>query len=397
MLGEESEGGGSVGAVAAAGGGEYEPGFWNKTVPDNTSPLPLDSPGMVSMEITQPVVLEERLQQAQQPALLPEEQGEEELGPEAHAWAAAAGGPGEVTAGLPSLGALAEADEVYAEELAAQQQQQPAAAGGWGGVAAADVTLNLTHNITSGIPGLSSLIAEDEEGDAAGGGPEAEVEEATAGMDLTVAAGGGVAMAGGGRRACCGAGCEAVARQKQGAGRLHVRVLPSHLPPESQHAPHLLQGACWSMRLRRLARRRTQASSRRSLRRCQRRCQTRRLLALGGAAAPGSWRSTARCRSTSGALRLAARTRWTSTWSCTVGRRGLAGAGGAAPIAGRGWQLICVRGMKQELRIFWHCSSLRRPRRAERRHAAHLLFSPRTSSSVLVQLSKCVASVLQAA
>ena len=170
----------------------YQPGFLGKTVPDGSplgGGLPLDaSPGMVSMEITQPV-----LAAAGQPEFGygEEEEGEAQLQDEQLGWAASAA-HGEVTAGLPALGALAEED-AYEEELAQQQQQQQQAAGAWAAAAGAgggtgglgNVTLN---NITGGIPGLSSLIAEDE---AEGAGlAEPPAEEVTAGMDLTVAAGG---------------------------------------------------------------------------------------------------------------------------------------------------------------------------------------------------------------
>ena len=170
-------------ALAGAGtSGGYRPGFWNKTVPEN-SPLsmsvgglpPMDSPGSVSMELTQPTVGLPQQQAAQQHQ------------------------PGEVTAGLPSLGALAEADELEgaAEEQQAQQpvpgevtaalpslgaladadewEQGEAVADADGWAAAGHGSGNVTTNITAALPGLGALVAED--------------EDATAGMDLTVPAG----------------------------------------------------------------------------------------------------------------------------------------------------------------------------------------------------------------
>jgi hypothetical protein len=73
--------------------------------------------------------------------------------------------PGEVTAALPSLGALAEADE----------WEQDGASPGQGGLWAGAPAGHLTANITAALPGLAALVAED--------------EEATAGMDLTLPAG----------------------------------------------------------------------------------------------------------------------------------------------------------------------------------------------------------------
>ncbi|KAL4430905.1 hypothetical protein ABPG75_006161 [Micractinium tetrahymenae] len=145
-----------VGAVPEAGAadGAPFPGFWSRAVPENSPladvpaapapvpPLP-DSPGMVSMELTQPTLA------VQAPAQ--------------HV-------AGEVTAGLPSLGALAEADEE--EDAAAGPAEQQHAAGWAHAAALADVTAG---NITAALPGLGSLVEEDEE-DAAG-------------MDLTVPAG----------------------------------------------------------------------------------------------------------------------------------------------------------------------------------------------------------------
>ncbi|EFN59398.1 hypothetical protein CHLNCDRAFT_56732 [Chlorella variabilis] len=139
-----------VGDAGAGASGAYRPGFWNKTVPEN-SPLsdgmPLDSPGMVSMELTQPTV---QLQAA-----------------------AAAPGPGDVTAGLPSLGALADADEWWEDAQGAPEQA--AVAAGWAGAAASAAAANATANITAALPGLGALVAED--------------EDATAGMDLTLPTG----------------------------------------------------------------------------------------------------------------------------------------------------------------------------------------------------------------
>lgn len=131
--------------VSVGGAGDsYQPGFWHKSVPEN-SPLSdrmaLDSPGMVSMELTEPTA---------QPA--------------SRAVVQVRQGPvGEVTAGLPSLGALADADEWM------DGSGEPA---GWGTAAAAD---NVTGGITAALPGLGALVAEDEDG--------------TAGMDLTLATG----------------------------------------------------------------------------------------------------------------------------------------------------------------------------------------------------------------
>lgn len=173
-------------ALAGAGtGGGYRPGFWNKTVPEN-SPLsmsvgglpPMDSPGSVSMELTQPTVgLSPQPQVAQHqlgevtaglPSLgaLAEADEMEDAVAEQPAQQPQRPVPGEVTAALPSLGALADADEWEQDEAAAE-------AGGW--AAAGDGSGNVTANITAALPGLGALVAED--------------EDATAGMDLTVPAG----------------------------------------------------------------------------------------------------------------------------------------------------------------------------------------------------------------
>lgn len=173
---------------AMAGNGAYRPGFWNKTVPENSpmsmDPLPLpDSPGSVSMELTQPTLAVAVPPQQQQPgevtAGLPSlgalaEADELEAAEEQHLGqqqqqSAAAPAPGEVTAALPSLGALAEADEW-------QQGGGEALDDGWAGFATAGVGgANVTANITAALPGLGALVAED--------------EDATAGMDLTMPAG----------------------------------------------------------------------------------------------------------------------------------------------------------------------------------------------------------------
>jgi hypothetical protein len=172
---------------ASDGGGAYRPGFWNKSVPENsplTDPLlPMmlggESPGQVSMELTAPTLPLHKAAAAQHVR---------------HGL-----GPGEVTAGLPSLGALAEADELEAEEEQGQQQQQmpgevTAALPSLGALADADeweqegaegmqqqqqqVADHLTGNITAALPGLGALVEEDEDGGTAG-----------IGMDLTVPAG----------------------------------------------------------------------------------------------------------------------------------------------------------------------------------------------------------------
>jgi len=175
-------------ALAGTGtGGGYRPGFWNKTVPEN-SPLsmsvgglpPMDSPGSVSMELTQPTVGLPQQQAQQQhhhqpgevtaglPSLgaLAEADELEEAAAEGQAQQAQQPVPGEVTAALPSLGALADADE-WEEGEAAEE------AGGWAG--AVDGSGNVTANITAVLHGLGALVAED--------------EDATAGMDFTVPAG----------------------------------------------------------------------------------------------------------------------------------------------------------------------------------------------------------------
>lgn len=160
------------------GGGSYFPGFWAKAVPEN-SPLsdvraPPESPDAVSMELTMPAAPAHQQQQQQH---VPGEvtAGLPSLGAlaEADEWEEADGGaaaqhaaPGEVTAALPSLGALADADELEA--------------------AAADAAAaNLTHNITAALPGLGDLVEEDEGGASAAEGADGD----TVGMDLTVAAG----------------------------------------------------------------------------------------------------------------------------------------------------------------------------------------------------------------
>lgn len=168
----------------AGGAGAYRPGFWNKTVPENSplsmgNPLPAmlcaDSPGSVSMELTQPTLMLPAQQQHQQhqpgevtaglPSLGALAEADELEGAEEEAPPAAV--PGEVTATLPSLGALA--DEWEQEE----GQRQGLAGDGWAVGAPADA--NVTANITAALPGLDALVAED--------------EDATAGMDLTVPAG----------------------------------------------------------------------------------------------------------------------------------------------------------------------------------------------------------------
>ena len=166
--------------------GAYRPGFWNKSVPEN-SPLtdPLlptmmmggESPGQVSMELTAPTLplqqaaaQQVRLGLGEVTAGLPslgalaeadelEAEAEEEQGQQQQQQM-----PGEVTAALPSLGALAEADEWELEAEAMQQQQQ--------------VADHLAGNITAALPGLGDLVEEDEGGGTAG-----------IGMDLTVPAG----------------------------------------------------------------------------------------------------------------------------------------------------------------------------------------------------------------
>ncbi len=173
----------------------YQPGFLGKTVPDH-SPLngggmdmPLDSPGMVSMEITQPMLAAAALPygDGNDAPMEDEEQQLQEIqdGP---GWAG--GVPGEVTAGLPSFGALVEEDAYGEEELLPQQEQQEQEQQQGGGMDRWGTAAEVTMNITDGIPGLSCLIAEDEEADAAGqASMRAEEEEATAGMDLTMPAG----------------------------------------------------------------------------------------------------------------------------------------------------------------------------------------------------------------
>ncbi|GAB4817814.1 hypothetical protein N2152v2_004860 [Parachlorella kessleri] len=188
------------------GGGEYQPGFLGKSLPDH-SPLhgshriPLDEAGSpegmdVSMEITQPVleaqedgmVLEE-LEQDQQQGL-----GDTSRPGPVGAWGTAAA-PGEVTAGLPSFGALVEEDAYDSGlELENRQQQlEPPGGAAWHQAAGgSDITLNVTQNITGGLRGLGSLVEEDEEAYAAEqpqSRPAEDEPTATAGMDLTVAAG----------------------------------------------------------------------------------------------------------------------------------------------------------------------------------------------------------------
>ncbi len=219
LVGAAPEGGATEGAPF--------PGFWSRAVPENSSladvppaaqaPLP-DSPGMVSMELTQPTLAVhapvqhlpgdvtaglpslgalaeadeeedsgaaqqqwQEQQQQQQHALgevtaalpslgaLAEADEEEEAAAVQRQQQQRAQMPGEVTAALPSLGALAEADEMEEGEGPSQQQ-----AAGWAQAAAlvADVTVG---NITAALPGLGLLVEEDEE-DAAG-------------MDLTEPAG----------------------------------------------------------------------------------------------------------------------------------------------------------------------------------------------------------------
>lgn len=160
--------GNSGGALPAPLSG-YQPGFINMTVPENSplveSGLPQDSPGQVSMELTMPVqvALAERQQQLQQ------QQQQSEAEAEEGGWAGRHV-PGEVTIALPSLGALAAADEL--------EEGLQAGASGWGGL---EPTVNLTANITAALPGLNDLVAED--------------EEATAGMDLTEPTGAVLAVA----------------------------------------------------------------------------------------------------------------------------------------------------------------------------------------------------------
>lgn len=161
---------------APSGDGGYRPGFWDKTVPDGSplqEPASLDSPGMVSMEITQPLLA------AVHQGFGSGEEEEEAVTMQQQQYA-----PGEVTAGLPSLGALAEAD-AYEDELLLQQAQLGGSGAGTAGEWQQGAGVDATMNITGGIPGLSSLIAEDEEAEAGG----APMDEATAGMDLTLADG----------------------------------------------------------------------------------------------------------------------------------------------------------------------------------------------------------------
>lgn len=158
----DSGGGAPRPVFAALAPSSYQPGFINMTVPENSpisgSALPLDtSPGQVSMELTLPV----QQQQQVQPRLASGagEAGEGGLG----TWRSRV--LGEVTAALPSLGALAEADELE-DEL-----QGRLGAGGEAGWEGLEPTVNLTASITAALPGLKDLVAED--------------EDATAGMDLT--------------------------------------------------------------------------------------------------------------------------------------------------------------------------------------------------------------------
>eukprot|EP00887_Chlorella_sp_A99_P005399 scaffold1.g5399.t1 len=156
-----NSGGDGGGRPAFQALGAYQPGFSHMTVPEN-SPLhdPLGSPGQVSMELTLPVG---GAQQEQQPGHGGGGRPEPDGPARAPQWRARV--PGEVTAGLPSLGALAEADEL-------EDALGDGAGTGWEGL---EPTVNLTANITAAMPGLGALVEED--------------EEATAGMDLTEAGG----------------------------------------------------------------------------------------------------------------------------------------------------------------------------------------------------------------
>jgi hypothetical protein len=181
-----------AGCDAGGAGSSYFPGFWAKAVPEN-SPLsdvrpPPDSPtGGVSMELTMPAAAAPAQQQQQHvpgevtaglPSLgaLAEADEWEEAGEEAAQQHPQAPAPGELTAALPSLGALADADE---------WEEQQAAPAGWADVAGA----NITANITAALPGLGALVEEDEGGASAGEANACGDGDGTTGMDLTVAAG----------------------------------------------------------------------------------------------------------------------------------------------------------------------------------------------------------------
>lgn len=126
-----------VGAATEAGATEGAPfpGFWNQAVPENSpladvppaahAPQLPDSPCMVSMELTNPTLaVQAPLQYV----------------------------PGEVTAGLPSLGALADAEEE--EDAAAWQQQQQ--------------QQQTSGEVTAALPSLGALAEADEEEEEAG-------------------------------------------------------------------------------------------------------------------------------------------------------------------------------------------------------------------------------------
>ena len=189
------------------GGGEYQPGFLGKSVPDHSplhggSRLPLDEAGSpegmdISMEITRPVVEAEENGMVLEEQEQDQQQGAENISQPAPGggWGAAAA-PGEVTAGLPSFGALVEEDaydDGSLEQENKRQQFERTGGAAWHQPAGgSDVTLNVTQNITGGLRGLGSLVEEDEEAYAAEqpqGGLAEDEPTATAGMDLTVAAG----------------------------------------------------------------------------------------------------------------------------------------------------------------------------------------------------------------
>jgi hypothetical protein len=125
-------------------------------IPESDDPLPLGSPVEVPMDITQPVDFQ---------VLQPHQHASNE---EQQMWMQQ---PGDVTASVPSLGALAEADE---------QEQRLDEVG-------AMLAGPQSHSITAAIPSLDALLEEDEacqqQQNAAGGRVQDE------GMNLTVAVG----------------------------------------------------------------------------------------------------------------------------------------------------------------------------------------------------------------
>lgn len=126
-------------------------------------PLPLGSPLEVSMDITQPVADQQHVQ-----------------GHSNNAWMPSA--PGDVTAAVPSLADLAEADELDAAAVQQQQHQEPVAFISPG--RPSDAAFN--PNITAAIPGFGDLVDEDEN---AAHAVENAVPGVDEGMDLTMAVG----------------------------------------------------------------------------------------------------------------------------------------------------------------------------------------------------------------